>query len=226
MNLAAKLLAGGVIALGAFVYALAAHYTSAAADATTWAVVLAVAPILLGVGAIARHRLNIPTLLLVLLVLAGLAAAALPTLEKHVAALYLVQHLGINGFLGILFARTLRDGRTPLCTAIAKNARPQMSDAVMRYTRQVTMAWATFFACVTTTSAALFFFAPIEVWSAFANLMTPPLVALMFVGEYLVRRCILPRNEHRGFLATVRGYRATVRIGGPAVGGAAETGRS
>ena len=54
-------------------------------------------------------------------------------------------------------------------------------------------------------SALLFFLTPLAVWSAFANFLTLPLVALMFVAEFLVRRRVL--NEAQGSpLDAVRAY--------------------
>lgn len=225
MNIAGKILTGAAIAAAAVAYALAAHYTSAAADAALWAVALAAAPIFLALGAFAQRRLDVVPLLLVAAVIGGITALALPTLQKNVGALYFLQHLGINGSLAFFFGRTLRAGHTPLCTVMARHTHRQVSDTIARYTRQVTRAWALFFACVATASVLLFFFAPIEIWSAFANLMTAPLVGLMFVGEYLVRLRILPRDERRGFLAAFRGYRATMGESPATVGGATEAGR-
>lgn len=230
MSVAAKVLTGATIAAAAIAYALAAHFTSAATDAGNWAVLLAGAPIALAVGAFTHRRLGILPLILALMALGILGAWALPTLQKNVGALYFLQHVAVNGFLCLLFARTLSANHTPLCTVFARHARQHMSEAVVLYTRRVTQAWALFFATVTAASVLLFSLAPIEIWSGFANLMTPLLVLLMFVGEYLVRRRILPWDEHRSFLATFRAYRAAMRHDGAAAGvgpvdGVAEAGR-
>lgn len=210
MNLAVKVLAGATIAGGAIAYALAAHYTSASTGAGHWAVLLAAAPIALAAGAFTHRRLGILPLILALIGLGILGAWALPTLQKNVGALYFLQHVAINGFLGFLFARTLGPGHTPLCTVFARHARQRMTEPVLAYTRRVTQAWALFFATITAASILLFSLAPVEIWSGFANLMTAPLVLLMFIGEYVARRRILPREEHRGFLAAFRAYRAAM----------------
>jgi uncharacterized membrane protein len=220
MSVSAKVLTGVAIAAAAIAYALAAHYTSAATDAGNWAVLLAAAPIALAVGAFTHRRLGILPLILALMGLGILGAWALPTLQKNVGALYFLQHVAVNGFLCFLFARTLAAHRTPLCTVFARHARQQMSEAVVDYTRRVTQAWALFFAAVAAASVLLFSLAPIEIWSGFANLMTPPLVLLMFIGEYLVRRRVLPRHEHRSFLAAFHAYRATMRAKHPPTGNA------
>jgi uncharacterized membrane protein len=77
---------------------------------------------------------------------------------------------------------------------------------VARYTRNTTAAWALFFALITLVSLVLFQYTPLKVWSAFANFLTIPLVVLMFVGEYTVRRRILLPPHRTGLLDSVKVY--------------------
>jgi uncharacterized membrane protein len=93
-----------------------------------------------------------------------------------------------------------------MCTDLARLVHGELSPALTRYTRQVTVAWTLFFALVAGTSVLLFAFAPIAVWSTFANLLTPPLVALMFAGEYAVRVRVLPPEDRSNVLDAVRAY--------------------
>jgi uncharacterized membrane protein len=81
----------------------------------------------------------------------------------------------------------------------------------LRYTRQVTIAWTAFFGATAAVSTTLFLFAPPTVWSIFANLLTIPLLGLMFAAEYLVRHRVLPPAECAGIADSVRGYRETMR---------------
>jgi uncharacterized membrane protein len=74
------------------------------------------------------------------------------------------------------------------------------------YTRQVTIAWTLFFGAMALASTLLFFLAPLATWSVFANLLTLPLVALMFIGEYWVRRWVLPEMRHMRILDAVRAF--------------------
>jgi uncharacterized membrane protein len=46
-------------------------------------------------------------------------------------------------------------------------------------------------------------------WSVFANFLTLPLVALMFIGEYWIRRRVLPEMRHMHILDAVRAFRNT-----------------
>ena len=80
-----------------------------------------------------------------------------------------------------------------------------------RYTRQVTLAWSIFFGTMALVSTALFFAAPVKVWSGFANFLTAPLIALMFIVEYAVRRRMLPDVEHAGIVAGVQAFWKTPR---------------
>ena len=49
-----------------------------------------------------------------------------------------------------------------------------MPDKVVRYTRQVTVAWCVFFATQLVVSAALLLAAPAGTWSAFVSLLSRP----------------------------------------------------
>src|SRR6266850_8270 len=58
----------------------------------------------------------------------------------------------------------------------------------------------------TAATLMLFLFAPLRIWSLFANFCVLPLIGLMFVAEYAVRRRALPQVPRRGILAAVRVY--------------------
>jgi uncharacterized membrane protein len=55
----------------------------------------------------------------------------------------------------------------------------------------------------------LFFLAPLATWSVFANFMTLPLVVLMFIVEYRMRKRILPDLPNAHILDAVRAFRNT-----------------
>jgi uncharacterized membrane protein len=100
---------------------------------------------------------------------------------------YLIQQAGAHAGLAIMFWRSLVHGRTLLCTRWATVMHGSLPPAVAGYTRNVTSAWTVFFALMTIALNALFVFAPLHVWSAFANFCTFPLIGAMFVAEYMVR---------------------------------------
>jgi len=53
----------------------------------------------------------------------------------------------------------------------------------------------------------LFFLASQTTWSIFVNFVTLPLVALMFIVEYLVRRRVLSNLPEGSVMDAVRAYR-------------------
>ena len=75
------------------------------------------------------------------------------------------------------------------------------------YTRQVTLAWTLFFATMALVSSLLFFLASLTLWSVFSNFLTLPLVALMFIAEYAVRRRVLSELPEMRLLDTLRAFR-------------------
>ena len=62
------------------------------------------------------------------------------------------------------------------------------------YTRRLTRAWCVFFFAQIAISAALFTLATLDSWSLFVNVLSFPLVVLMFAAEYLYRV-----TRHRNF---------------------------
>lgn len=119
-------------------------------------------------------------------------------------------HWAIYGTLLLTFAATLRPGRDPLITAMARRLHGAISDEMTVYTRRVTIAWCCFFAIQLTMSIMLFCFAPLVVWSFFVNILDIPLVVAMYAAEYVVRlRCL--RNPPRHSIAMIVNMIADVR---------------
>jgi uncharacterized membrane protein len=111
-------------------------------------------------------------------------------------------HWSIYTSLLAVFALTLRPGREPLITGMARRMHGGLDAELAAYTRKVTIAWSLFFASQLALSVALFCFAPLVVWSFFVNILDIPLVAAMFAAEYAVRLRYL-RNPPRHSLATI-----------------------
>jgi len=202
-------LAVGVLVLA---WAVLAHYGSSGAGTSNFAAALASAP-LVAIVVILLWRVANPLWMVVggLCVLA-LLAAIWPTLRQNVALLYFIQHFGTNLALGILFGRTLFGRRQPLVTHFAMLAHEgKISPSKARYTRGVTLAWTVFFMAMASVSALLFFFAPPAAWSAFANLLSLLLIALMFIVEHVTRLWLLPPEDQSSIADTIRGYRLSTR---------------
>lgn len=131
-------------------------------------------------------------------------------LQAHFGWIYLIDHVGTQCLLSWVFAHTLRRGQMPLITQFALRVHAGVLSAEeFVYTRHATLAWGMFFALVALISVALFAWAPLPVWSSFANLLTLPLVAAMFIGEYVVRRLALPSAAHVSIAAGARAFWAT-----------------
>lgn len=121
-----------------------------------------------------------------------------------------VTHWAIYTGLLLTFAVTLRPGREALLTFMARRMHGAISEEVRIYTRRVTYVWCGFFAMQLVTSVALFFFAPLVAWSFFANVLDIPLVATMFVAEYIFRIHYL-QNPPRHSLSAILSMIADVR---------------
>lgn len=216
MNLSpGQLLRAIAVALLFAAWAVAAHYGSAGNGIADINTALALLPIV-AVAGLLLGRLR-PVWLALATALAGLwlLGGLWPQLRENVALLYYLQHLGTHLALATLFGRTLLGSDEALITRIARSVFGEISERKRRYTRQVTIAWTVFFLANTLLSTLLFIFAPPAVWSIHANLLTAPLIGLMFIGEYLVRLRKLPAAERPSFVTAIRAYRATTQAGKP-----------
>jgi len=197
------------VALLTVVWAATAHYTSTGNESSGWGAALALTPMSV---ALALGLWRLPSRWLGALagaaVLAGLVVSW-PFLKGQVALLYYVEHLGVYLLLSVFFGRTLRGPDESLVTQMARRVHGGvLSPAQAAYTRQVTLAWCVFFAGMALISTLLFLFAPVAAWSLFANLLGGPLIALMFVGEYLWRRRALPEEKRATMADAVRAWKA------------------
>jgi hypothetical protein len=132
---------------------------------------------------------------------------SLPGLTKiGFVAAAAVSHWGIYTSLLLTFGLTLRRGREPLITTMARRMHGNLSDEMVWYTARVTQAWCCFFAFQLTASITLFCFAPLVVWSGFVNILDLPMVVLMFSAEYFCRLRLLrnpPRHSFSAILSMV-----------------------
>lgn len=108
------------------------------------------------------------------------------------AAVSGISHAAAYLFLLWYFGRTLaRDGE-PLITRFARRVHGALPEGMEGFTRRLTIAWCVFFAAQLIASVLLLAIAPIAAWSLFINLFNVPLVALMFVGQWVYRRVRYP----------------------------------
>ena len=201
---------GVVIATGMVAYPVLAHYSAATSAATTLpslGVAVSLAPslaILLWLAWRSPRRL----LMLALCAAVGVLLAVFwGALQRNFNWVYFLQHVGTNVMLAAVFGGTLVGGRKALVTRLAEIVHgAQLAPHVLRYTRQVTLAWTLFFLAVSLVSSGLFCCASMEAWSVFANFLSFPLVLLMFAVEYAVRLRKLPDLERYGILEGARAF--------------------
>lgn len=188
-------------------YALLAHYTNASAHSGSLGAVVAIAPVAL-IALVLAWRSPRRIVMLGVLVLACVALwAGWPLLENHFGLVYWLQYVAMQLVLLMTFGRTLIAGRQPLCTRFAEMVHSPLTPQHEIYARQVTVAWTLFFAAMALVSTLLFFLTPLATWSIFANFLTLPLVALMFIAEYWIRRWVLPNMGHTRILDAVRAFK-------------------
>lgn len=194
------------------VWAGIAHYGSAGKGSTGLNAALGIAPILL-FFIIALWQL--PSRMgRVAGIIAGAALLVWqwPHLSENVPLLYYLQHLAAHLALGTLFGRSLLGPGEALATRMARLIyNGEISARKVRYTRQVTIFWTLFFFGNALLSTWLFLLTPPAIWSVHANLMTWPLVGLMFAAEHLWRKQVLPPEERPSLAAIIGAFRRLSR---------------
>lgn len=197
----------GLSAVVIAAYGALCHWLMVHAAASPWAVVLLLGPLLLSFAAWALAQRRWAVLVVAVL---GLGAAWWVGGVDDVNRLYVLQHAGIHAALAAVFALSLRGGGVPLITRVALRVHGgHMPPAKHAYTRQVTVAWALYFALMVTCSLALYAWAPWPWWSLFANLLTPLSLVLMMAGEWRLRYWLHPEFERVPIATAVRAFRDT-----------------
>lgn len=186
-------------------YPVLAHYTTGHVKNGQLGASVAIAPVLV-VGLVYAFKASPRWVWLSLYALAAAAGGAVSWtfLEHHFGVVYWIQDAGMQCVLFMTFGRTLWGGCKPLCTHFAEMTHGAITPQHAHYARQVTWAWTVFFGLMATVSTLLFFLAPLTVWSVFANFLTLPLIALMFMVEFGVRRMVLPARDNSHIFDSLR----------------------
>lgn len=137
------------------------------------------------------------------LILALLSLCLLTVLRTHELAVFKLVPASIHLGLFLIFADSLRADRVPAITRIASLVRTDVSSKELHYTRQVTVIWSAFFLIMGLISVGLAVLASSETWSLFVNILSYPLVGLLFIIEYQVRRRVLGREVDYSFMTFV-----------------------
>lgn len=203
----------GLVLLGALVgYQLLLHWAVSSDPASGLGEFLTIAPLIACLvwylGRSWRGRIGLGALALAAVAgwIVWRAAGADPAL------VYLLPHVGAYLFMLWLFGHTLFNGSDALITRLARLIHGTLPAEMEAYTRNVTRAWCLFFAGMALMSLLLFLFAPLSVWSVFANLLSLPAIVAMFLAEYLYRVRRYPNFSHASIRATIRAFQ---KFGGP-----------
>jgi uncharacterized membrane protein len=129
-----------------------------------------------------------------LVLLAALVALGLAGRHEYpaLAAAGGLVHAACYCFLLWTFGRSLAPGREPLVTRLARRVHGAMPAAMEAFTRRVTIAWCAFFAGQLGASALLLTAGPLQAWALFVTVLNLPLLALMFIGQFVYRRARHP----------------------------------
>lgn len=189
------------------IYAVLVHHVNTSGQVSILGAILALAPILLLVITFAWKSTSRLIGFSALLIFCIVSWLAWPLIRQHTGLIFWMQDISLMLVLLMTFGRTLQRGRKPLCVHFAEiingGALPPDHE---RYAYKVTVAWVAFFAMIIITSTLLFFFAPLATWSIFVNFFTLPLVVLMFIVEFMVRRRVLTDLPAGRMLDAVRAY--------------------
>lgn len=192
--------------LGAAAYAGASHWLMLHAARSPWAVAVLLGPLLTMAAAFAWRARQWH-------VVAGVGAAflALASVVAHggvddVNRLYVLQHAGLHAALGLSFGITLRQPLS-LIGRLASRVHRGLTPEMTRYTHKVTAAWVVYFFAMAATSVTVYVLAPWAAWSLLANLLTPVAMAVLFIGEYLLRYRLHPEFERATLMDAMRAWR-------------------
>ena len=77
------------------------------------------------------------------------------------------------------------------------------------YCRRVTWSWVIYFAAMALLSVLVYRYADWNTWSTLANIVTPLVIAALFVGEFVLRYWLHPEFERATLLDAARAYSRT-----------------
>lgn len=198
---------GLAVAVMIVMYALLAHYVNSSGQASVLGAILVLIPVFLVVTTYAfKNKSRIAGIGLLLASCVG-TWLAWSFIQQHTGFMFWMQDIGLMTVLLVTFGRTLQQGQKPLCVFFAEVIQGgKLPVEHERYAHKVTVAWAIFFALMIVTSTLLFFLTSLATWSIFVNFFTLPLVGLMFVVEFAVRRRVLVDLPTGHILDAVRAY--------------------
>jgi uncharacterized membrane protein len=192
-------------------YAGLSHWMTLFHATEPWAVVVLLGPLWIAAIGFAASRFGRWGLAGALLL--GIGGFALVFLGEagNPDRLYVLQHVAINGLLCGWFGSTLRGDGLSLITQFAQRVHP-LEGHMKAYTTQLTRIWTAYFALMVVASIAIYLTLPFSAWSLFANVLSPVMVTLLFVGEHFLRYRLHPEFERTRLVDAVRAFYGTSTV--------------
>ena len=179
---------GAIALVAAFLgYQFLIHKVILASQLTPLTATLVIVPFVVGTGWVIALEIGLRLALLITTAMLVLGWAGVNRFGLPSTIIFGLPHLVINLFLMWFFARTLKKGREPLVTSIARRVHGSLTPDIEIYTRHVTLAWSLFFVLQIAISFGLYILSTPQIWSVFINGLNAPLIILMFIGEYAFR---------------------------------------
>lgn len=192
---------------GAAAYAVLSYWLMLFHAAEPWAVAALLGPLGLSAVGMAGARFGRAGLVGALLLCLGACVLVWRGEAGDPNRLYVLQHVAINLLLCGWFGSTLRPGQLSLIGGFAQRIRP-LTPGKALYTRHLTMVWTGYFAAMAAASLLIYLLMPFDAWSFFSNLVSPACIAVLFVGEYLLRYRLHPEFERTSFTDVLRAVHA------------------
>ncbi len=182
-------------------YPLTTHFSMVIGDPNPSLFLLLLGVLLVSTGLFLSHRYKASAY--VLFGAMGLYFAAYYIFSNHITILFIPPLLG-SLFLLWLFGRSLAPGRTALISQFANAYHGELPPPVALYTRRVTMIWTVYFAVFAVSVLYLGFISPSSGGSFYINLFNYMMIALLLVGEYLIRINRFKDLQHPSFIGFIR----------------------
>lgn len=194
-------LALGLLAVA--LYAVLSHFLMVYAASEPWAVAALFGQLLVPCLALAWRRRQ--PLLIAASMLAALALVLIVARGGlgDVKRLYLLQHAGTHLALGLVFLASLLGDGPSLITQMARRVHA-LSPAMEAYTVQVTRLWVAYFFAMVVLSVGVYTLLPWGAWSLLANVLTPVIIGLVFVGEHWARYRLHPEFDRMTLAEMIR----------------------
>lgn len=214
MTRAVSWIARGLAVLACIAYQLLVHFALSLNDTGMVRAAALSLPFIALAYWVLMHARNKLLWASVLLAVAGANYLLVRYGQPGLVAAYGLPHAGSYLLLLWYFGRTLRRGQEPLITRLARRVHGTLPPYMETYTRRLTAAWCLFFSAQLVCSPALFVLASVDTWSLFINLLNLPLVALMFIGEYLYRVLRFPSYQHASIATTIKAFTKDASLSG------------